>query len=277
MILSGTELLESLISEQREPNGAQLAIVLVGDNPASHIYVEAKRAACAKAKIKTKLVHLPTEINQTRLNDEISALSQNKAVTAILLQLPLPDHLTATEATARIDAKKDVDGLSPINMGKLLLGDPTGLVPCTPLGISMLLEYHGLSVSGKQALILGRSAIVGRPLAALWMQKNNRGNATVTLAHSLTPHLAELMDEADIVVAAMGRPGFVKRVKQGAIVIDVGITEQGKTPSGKRRLQGDVDFAAVAPLAGHITPVPGGVGPMTIAALLSNIAKASQW
>lgn len=276
MILSGTELLEVLIEEPRESSGEKLAVILVGDNPASRIYVEAKMAACARAKIETKLIELPVEINQGRLGEEIVALNRNKSVTGILLQLPLPSHLSSATATALIDPKKDVDGLSPTNMGKLLIGDPTALVPCTPLGISMLLERHGLSVSGKRAIILGRSAIVGRPLAALWMQKGPQGNATVTLAHTLTKDLDGLILEADIVVAAMGRASFVKRVKEGAIVIDVGINDVGKTPSGRRRIQGDVDFEAVEPLASHITPVPGGVGPMTIAALISNIERAAQ-
>jgi len=276
MILSGTQLLDALIEDCKEPCGEKLAVILIGENPASRIYVQAKMAACAKAKIETKLIELPPEINQARLSEEILALNHDPAVTGILLQLPLPGHLCATKATALIDPKKDVDGLTPTNMGKLLLGDTTGVVPCTPLGITMLLERNNLSVSGKRALILGRSAIVGRPLAALWMQKKPGGNATVTLAHTLTKDIDKLLLEADIVVAAMGRPAFVKRVKKGAIVIDVGITDMGLAPSGKRRLQGDVDFEAVSPLASFITPVPGGVGPMTIAALITNIKQAAK-
>lgn len=275
MILSGTQLLEALIEKRTNSSGEKLAVILVGDDPASRIYVKAKMSACAKAKIETELIELPAEINQARLSEEIQALNCDKSMTGILLQLPLPGHLCPVQATALIDPKKDVDGLSPTNMGKLLIGDPTGLVPCTPLGITMLLEHYGLSVSGKRALILGRSLIVGRPLAALWMHKGPKGNATVTLAHSLTRDLDALILESDIIVAAMGRPASVTKVKKGAIVIDVGITDQGKAPSGKRRLQGDVDFDAVEPLASYITPVPGGVGPMTIAALISNIERAA--
>ena len=279
MILQTTELLHAISSEiqaRLEPDSASLAIVSVGDDRASSIYVRAKCAACERVGIQTLHIKLPIEISQSRLNEEIKALSLDKSVTAILLQLPLPSHLSPFEATAHIDPKKDVDGLTPTNMGKLLLGETSGIIPCTPLGISMLLEHYDISVSGKHVLILGRSAIVGKPLAALWTQKRAGCNATVTIAHSLSANIESLCEQADILVAAIGRPKFVKKVKQGAVVIDVGINDKGIGSSGKRLLEGDVDFEALSPMAEHITPVPGGVGPMTIAALLTNIERTAR-
>lgn len=278
MILETTELLHSISSEVKSrltAGSLKLAIVSVGEHIASAIYVRAKCAACAKGGIESLHIKLPEEISQSRLNKEIESLSLDKSVTGILLQLPLPDHLSSFEAVSHIDPKKDVDGLTPTNMGKLLLGDMSGIIPCTPLGISMLLEHYDISVSGKNVVILGRSAIVGRPLAALWTQKRAGCNATVTLAHSLSSNVEELVMGADIVVAAIGRPKFVKKVKKGAVVIDVGINDKGVSSSGKRMLVGDTDFEALSSIAEHITPVPGGVGPMTIAALLTNIERAA--
>lgn len=277
MILDGNVVLEALIpklkSELRDAH-PKLAIIRVGENPASLIYVKAKRAACERVGIQTLSIELPEEINQARLHEEIESLNRDAGITGILLQLPLPKHLDPLKGVALIHPQKDIDGLSPTNMGKLLLGDPSGLVPCTALGISMLLEHYEIPVSGKHVVIVGRSNIVGKPLAALWVQKNPHANATVTLAHSMTSHLDALCESADILVVAIGHPGHIHKVKKGACLIDVGINPMGMLKNGKRKVCGDVDFESLQKQAGHITPVPGGVGPMTIGALLTNMVRA---
>lgn len=244
-----------------------LAFILIGDNPASQSYVKSKNKACASVGIVSTTITLAASIAESDLLKEIEQLNRDPAIDGILVQLPLPKHIDEKVVTAFIDPSKDVDGFHPFNVGKMLLGEEGGFLPCTPYGIQTLLEKCQIPVEGKHVVILGRSNIVGKPLGAILMQKKKHCNATVTIAHSQSEHLIELSRSADILVAAIGRPHFVKKemVKRGAAVIDVGIN---RTSTGK--LVGDVDFDGVSQVASHITPVPGGVGPMTIAMLLQN-------
>jgi methylenetetrahydrofolate dehydrogenase (NADP+)/methenyltetrahydrofolate cyclohydrolase len=244
-----------------------LAVILVGENPASQSYVRSKRKACASVGIVSTVIELPGTISETDLLKQIDGLNRDPTVDGILVQLPLPHHIDEKIVTAAIDPAKDVDGFHPYNVGKMLLGEEGGFLPCTPHGIQVLLEKSKIQVEGKHVVILGRSNIVGKPLAAILMQKKPHCNATVTVAHSQSENLLSLTRSADILVAAIGRPFFVKKemVKPGATVIDVGIN---RLPDGK--LVGDVDFHPVSEIASHITPVPGGIGPMTIAMLLKN-------
>ncbi len=274
MILLDGKKMASVIQEEIQAKVASLtsrkpglAFILVGDNPASKVYVKAKNRACAQVGIVSTLIELPTSISESDLLKQIDHLNRNPQIDGILVQLPLPSHIDEKIVTASIDPNKDVDGFHPINVGKMLLGEEGGFLPCTPYGIKTLLQRYKIPVEGKHVVIIGRSNIVGKPLAAILMQKKPHCNATVTLAHSQSEHLKEFARSADILVAALGRPHFVKKemVKPGATVIDVGIN---RMPDGK--LVGDVDFAPVSEIAGHITPVPGGIGPMTIAMLLQN-------
>ena len=249
-----------------------LAFVLVGTNPASRMYVAMKKKKCLSLGIVSKDKEFPEEVLERDLLAHIESLNRDPSVDGILVQLPLPKHISTPKIVEAVLPEKDVDGFHPMNMGKLLLGDSTGFIPCTPYGIQMLLSSLKTPIAGKHVVILGRSNIVGKPLAALLMQKKEGSNATVTIAHSKTQHLKEISRSADILVAAMGTPRFVTSdmVKKGAVVIDVGINKVG----GK--IVGDVDFETVAPLTSAITPVPGGVGPMTIAMLMSNTVTAYQ-
>ncbi len=242
-----------------------LAFVLVGQNPASRTYINAKKKSCARVGILSFDREFPETISQKELIREIGTLNQNPHIDAILIQQPLPSHLHVGEVMTSVSIHKDVDGFHPTNIGNLLLGEK-GLIPCTPRGIHHLLQASGIPIAGKHVVIVGRSNIVGKPLAALLMQKHPDCNATVTVAHSHTKNLKALCQSADILVAATGHPGLITAdmVKKGAAVIDVGINRVDG------RIVGDVDFDAVAPIAAHITPVPGGVGPMTIAMLLAN-------
>lgn len=244
-----------------------LAFILVGDNPASQSYVRSKKKACASVGIVSTVIELPAMIAESDLIKQIEQLNQNPEVDGILVQLPLPSHIDEKIVTASIDPSKDVDGFHPINVGKMLLGEEGGFLPCTPHGVQVLLQRSHIPVAGKHVVIVGRSNIVGKPLAAILMQKKPHCNATVTIAHSQSENLHALTRSADVLVAALGRPFFIKKemIKPGATVIDVGIN---RLPDGK--LVGDVDFQAVSEVAGHITPVPGGIGPMTIAMLLQN-------
>jgi methylenetetrahydrofolate dehydrogenase (NADP+)/methenyltetrahydrofolate cyclohydrolase len=244
-----------------------LAVILVGENPASQSYVRSKGKACTAVGIVSTTINLPATIAESDLLKEIEKLNRDPSVDGILVQLPLPRHIDEKIVTAFIDPSKDIDGFHPFNVGKMLLGEEGGFLPCTPYGIKVLLEKYKIPVEGKHVVILGRSNIVGKPLAAILMQKKPHCNATVTVAHSQSEHLNDLARSADILVAAIGRPHFVKKemVKKGATVIDVGIN---RIETGK--LVGDVDFEQVSEVAGHITPVPGGIGPMTIAMLLQN-------
>ena len=243
-----------------------LAFVLVGDHPASRSYIGMKKKKCEKVGILSFDRELPASISEENLKEEIRALNENPAIDGILVQLPLPDAIDPIHIVSTIDPAKDVDGFHPNNMGKLLIGNMSGFIPCTPHGIHVLLNHYQIPLQGKHVLIVGRSNIVGKPLAALLMQKAPHCNATVTVAHSLSENLKEICKSADILVAALGKPHFIQAdmVKPGATVIDVGIN---RSPS---RLTGDVDFENVSKVAAHITPVPGGIGPMTIALLLSN-------
>ena len=272
MILDGKKIsltiqeeLKTLISSHESKPG--LAFILVGNNPASEAYVRAKQKTCNHLGIKSFLIEYPINISQERLIDTINQLNQDPEVHGILTQLPLPSHINTQEIVLAIDPEKDVDGFHPINVGKMLLGDTNGFFSCTPYGIKELLKRYKVEVKGKHVVILGRSNIVGKPLAAILMQKSPNASATVTVAHSDTKDLICLAQTADILVAAMGKTHFVTKemVKEGAVVIDVGIN---RLPNGK--LAGDVDFEHVAPLCSFITPVPGGIGPMTIAMLMKN-------
>lgn len=246
-----------------------LAVILVGDDPASHVYVRNKIKACEHVGIKSFESRLPEQATQSEVEAEIKAFNDNKHVHGILLQLPVPKHLDSEALIQMIAPEKDVDGLSFINQGKLIAGDKTGLVPCTPQGSLMLIKSVEENLSGKNAVVIGRSLLFGKPMAQLLLHEN----CTVTTAHSRTKNLEEVCRQADILVAAVGREKMVKSewVKDGAIVIDVGINRQ---ENGK--LCGDVDFDDVCEKVGAITPVPGGVGPMTIACLLANTVSAKE-
>jgi len=246
-----------------------LAFILVGENPASRSYIRMKKKKCAQVGILSFDREFPVTISEKKLLQEIDQLNRNTEIDGILIQLPLPEHLNTVSILSAIDPAKDIDGFHPINVGKMLLGEQSGFLPCTPLGIQILLSYSGAPITGKHVVILGRSNIVGKPLAAILMQKAAHSNATVTVAHSLTENLTEICRSADVLIAAIGKPRFVKAsmIKKGAVVIDVGINRESG-PNGK--IVGDVDFEEVAPIASAITPVPKGVGPMTIAMLLSN-------
>jgi methylenetetrahydrofolate dehydrogenase (NADP+)/methenyltetrahydrofolate cyclohydrolase len=238
--------------------------------------VASKVKACEEVGFKSTLIRAEENISQLRLLDTIYQLNNDPDVDGILVQLPLPSHINAEEVINSIDPAKDVDGFHPNNVGRMVLGHDT-FVPATPHGIMLLLQHYKIETAGKHAVVIGRSNIVGRPMSILLSAASNPGNCTVTICHSHTKNLNELCLEADIIVAALGKPHFIKpdMVKEGAVVIDVGITriEDGSKKSGYR-LAGDVDFAGVSPKCSFITPVPGGVGPMTIAALLKNTFRA---
>lgn len=260
--------IRQFVQQGQRPPG--LAVIMVGDNPASAAYVRNKERSCGQAGIASFGKHLPTETSQVDLLNLIQHLNQDKQVDGILVQLPLPDHLDAITLLHAIDPDKDVDGLHPLNMGRLVRGED-GLRSCTPYGVMRMLSEYGVNPSGKQAVVIGRSILVGKPMALMLLE----ANATVVMAHSRTQDLAALTRQADILVAAVGRPGMITAdiVKPGSVVIDVGINRV-ELPGGKAKLVGDVDYASVEPVAGAITPVPGGVGPMTVAMLLENTVKS---
>src|SRR5664279_817795 len=253
-----------------------LAAVLVGNNGASETYVTAKVKACAEIGFKSTMIRLEDNISESKLLAVIENLNEDMDVDGILVQLPLPKQISDEKVILAIDPSKDVDGFHPVNVGHLVLGKPS-FISATPHGIMLLLEHYKIKTAGKQAAVIGRSNIVGRPMSILLSANTNPGNCTVTLCHSHTHHLKEICLNSDIIVAALGKPEFVRAdmVKEGAVVIDVGIT---RVPDATKKtgfaLKGDVDFAAVSPLCSFITPVPGGVGPMTIAALLKNTFTA---
>lgn len=244
-----------------------LAVVLVGENPASQVYVRNKENACSKAGIRSTVIRMSDTCNQNELEDVVRNLNQDDSVHGILVQLPLPSHLDESRVLALIDPDKDVDGFHAMNSGRLMNGE-NGFVPCTPLGVMKLLEAYKIPVDGRHAVIIGRSNIVGKPMAMLFLSKN----ATVTICHSKTQNLAALTSQADILVAAVGKANFVTAdmVKPGAVVVDVGINRV----DGK--LVGDVDAQSVSEIASYLTPVPGGVGQMTIAMLLANTLQAAR-
>lgn len=244
-----------------------LAVLMVGDNPASAAYVRNKEQACERVGIASYGQHFPTQTSQSELDQAIQQLNQDDRVDGILVQLPLPDHLDSVALLNQIDPDKDADGLHPTNLGRLLRGEP-GLQSCTPAGSMRLMQEYGIPFKGKQAVVVGRSILVGKPLALMLLAED----ATVTIAHSRSQDLAAITRSADILVAAVGRPNLItaEMVKPGAVVIDVGINRVVNPETGKGRLVGDVDFASVQPVAEWITPVPGGIGPMTVTMLLHN-------
>ena len=254
-----------------------LAVVIVGKDPASHVYVGSKVKTCADLGIYSERIELPEETSQKEVLEVVAGLNADPSIHGILVQSPPPPHINEEEIIRLIDPNKDVDGFHPVNVGKLVMEDDSGFVPCTPQGCIHLLERAGIETSGANAVVIGRSMIVGKPMALLLM---GRGiNATVTVAHSRTKELAQVCREADILIPAIGSPEFVTAdfVKEGAVVIDVGINRL-EDSSRKRgyRLVGDVAYEEVAPKCRAITPVPGGVGPMTIAMLMSNTIKAAR-
>ncbi|HZO56745.1 MAG TPA: bifunctional 5,10-methylenetetrahydrofolate dehydrogenase/5,10-methenyltetrahydrofolate cyclohydrolase [Bryobacteraceae bacterium] len=249
-----------------------LVFVRVGEDPASKVYVDMKQRDSRKLGIISETHVLPEKTSEKELLQLVASLNANPTFHGILVQAPLPSHIRSSVIFAAVSPAKDVDGFHPVNFGKLLLGDPTGFVPCTPAGIQQLLVHSGVPTEGAEVVVLGRGDIVGKPMAAILCQKAKHANATVTICHSRTRDIADHCRRADILIAAMGVAEFVKAdmVKPGAVVIDVGVNRVGE------RLVGDVDFARVQSIAGKITPNPGGVGPMTRAMLMSNTVRAAE-
>ena len=258
-----------------------LAAVLVGDNPASQTYVRMKGKACDNAGLYHETIQLPKETGEAEVLELVRRLNGDARIHGILVQLPLPPHINSQRILRSVDPRKDVDGFHPENIGKVAVGDPTGFRPATPYGVQQLLLRSGFETQGRHAVVVGRSVIVGRPMASLLLQDGPGGNATVTVCHSRTRDIASITRQADILIVAIGRPEFVvgDMVKAGAVVIDVGVNRV-EDPTLKKgyRLVGDVKFEEVRRVAGAITPVPGGVGPMTITMLLYNTVQAArQW
>ncbi|MCE9544758.1 MAG: bifunctional methylenetetrahydrofolate dehydrogenase/methenyltetrahydrofolate cyclohydrolase FolD [Planctomycetia bacterium] len=262
------EVVEFIANNTTEPT---LVAVLVGEDPASEVYVRSKRKACELVGMESRLQRLPADVTQDELLRIIGRLNKDDEVHGILIQLPLPPQIDATRVLHAVSPHKDVDGFHPENVGRLVQGRPR-FVPCTPRGIQELLRREGIETAGRHVVVVGRSDIVGKPLANMLIQRGPGGDATVTLCHSRTPNLAQFTKQADILVAAIGRPKFITAdmVKPGAVVIDVGIN---RTDAG---LVGDVDFDSVREVAGAITPVPGGIGPLTITMLLANTLLAAR-
>ena len=256
-----------------------LAVVLVGDDPASAVYVSAKGKATEEAGMYSLTVRLDADTSQEELLARVDALNSDPRIHGILVQMPLPKQIDPDTVIRRIDPAKDVDGFHPVNVGKMLIGERDGFIPCTPAGIQVLLKESGVTTPGKNCVVIGRSNIVGKPMAALMIQDNDNANCTVTVCHRHTADLKAQTRTADILIVAAGRPRIVTgdMVKPGAVVIDVG-TNRVVDPkvTGGTKLQGDVDFESVREVASKITPVPGGVGPMTIAMLMSNTLRAAE-
>ena len=265
---------QQLIEAGKRP--PHLAVIIVGNNGASETYVASKEKNCAEIGFGSTLIRLDASISEETLLYNIQELNNNQTIDGILVQLPLPKHIHEQKVIEAIHPSKDVDGFHPASAGKLVQGLPT-FIPATPYGIMLMLEHYNIETKGKHAVVIGRSNIVGRPMSILLSSNHPQGNCTVTICHSHTKNLNEICLQADIIVAALGKPGFVKAnmVKPGAVIIDVGITRVDD-PSAKKgfRIKGDVDFEEVAPIASAITPVPGGVGLMTIAGLLKNTLQA---
>jgi methylenetetrahydrofolate dehydrogenase (NADP+)/methenyltetrahydrofolate cyclohydrolase len=286
-IIRGRELFDKLKVEYKKDIAALqqehnivpgLAVVLVGDNPASLSYVRLKEKACAEIGIHSRDLRFDKEFTEDALLKLIDELNHDASIHGILVQLPLPDHIDEAKVLYAIDPLKDVDGFHPVNAGRLLLGEPA-FYPATPLGIQQLILHNNIPIEGKHVVIVGRSNIVGKPLAMLLVQKQTGANATVTICHTRTKDLAAITRTADILIAAVGRPHTVTAdmVKEGTVVIDVGVNRvEDATKKSGYRLVGDVDFQEVEAKASVITPVPGGVGPMTIAMLLYNVIKAAK-
>lgn len=284
-LLDGKKVSTAILSEikkevqQRKHEGKKtphLAAILVGDNAASETYVAAKVKTCEEIGFESTLIRLDENIKEDLLLSNIKSLNENADVDGILVQLPLPKHIDENKVITTINPAKDVDGFHPISLGKMVIGQPT-FISATPNGIMLMLEHYNIDTSGKHCVVIGRSNIVGTPMSILLSRNTKPGNCTVTLCHSKTKNLKEICLQADIIVAAIGRPGYVTAdmVKAGAIVIDVGINRiEDTTRKSGKRLVGDVDFDNVAPKCSYITPVPGGVGKMTICALMKNTLLA---
>lgn len=270
--------IERLTAQGVQPG---LAVVLVGDDPASQVYVRMKGKACAEIGIHSETVRMPASTTEDELLATVDRLNADPKIHGMIVQMPVPDQINPDRVLLRIDPRKDADGFHPMNVGKVSVGDPTGFPPATPFGVQQMLLRSGVDTNGAHAVIVGRSNIVGRPMASLLWQRGPGGDATVTVCHSRTRNLPDMTRLADILIVAIGRAEFVKAdmVRPGAVVIDVG-TNRVEDPSRKSgyRLLGDVEFEATKEVASAITPVPGGVGPMTITTLLQNTVKAaSQW
>ena len=284
-ILDGKKVAQSIIDElkievaQRVNEGKKsphLAAILVGQSGASETYVAAKVKACGEAGFKSTLIRMEDQITEYKLLEKIDELNKDPDIDGILVQLPLPKSISEEAIINSIDPDKDVDGFHPVNAGRMMQG-LEGFVPATPYGIMLMLEHYKIETSGKNAVVIGRSNIVGRPISILLSNNKNPGNCTVTICHSRTRNLADICRQADIIVAALGKPELVTAdmVKEGCIIIDVGITRvPDSTKKSGFKLKGDVHFETVAPKCSYITPVPGGVGPMTIAALLKNTYRS---
>ncbi|MDP6043201.1 MAG: tetrahydrofolate dehydrogenase/cyclohydrolase catalytic domain-containing protein [Dehalococcoidales bacterium] len=285
-IISGTEIAKQIreelareITKLKEKHNLVpgLATVLVGEDPASQVYVGQKEKTSLALGIYSERHDIPVETTQPHLMALVDKLNNNPKIHGILVQLPLPKHLNETEILYAINPKKDVDGFHPVNVGKLMIGEPDYL-PCTPHGIQQLLVRSGIEISGAEVVVLGRSNIVGKPIANILLQKKEGANATVTICHTGTRDISFHTRRADILIVAAGRPKAVTSdmVKEGVVVIDVGVNRIGKTPEGKAILTGDVDFETVKEKASAITPVPGGVGPMTITMLMTNTVRSAK-
>jgi len=283
-LIDGNQISREILNELKAEVAAlgqqpTVVFVRVGEDPASVFYVNKKQKVAAELGIESRLQVFPESITREALLGSIDSLNADPAVHGILVQSPLPGHISEEEVFNRLDPDKDVDGFNAVNVGRLCQEDERAFVSCTPAGIIELLARSGVETSGKHAVVVGRSLIVGKPTALLLMQKAQTGNATVTVAHSRTTNLAAICQQADILIAAIGRPGIITAdmVKAGAVVIDVGINRVDD-PTRKKgyRIVGDVDFEAVASKCSRITPVPGGVGPMTVAMLMRNTVRACQ-
>ena len=263
---------------ERGEKRPHLVAILVGDDGASQTYVGHKEKACAQVGFKSTLLKYPADITEEFLLERIAEINADSDIDGLIVQLPIPKHINENKVIAAIDPSKDVDGFNPVNVGNMMLGLPTFL-PATPYGIMVLLEHYKIETSGKNCVVLGRSNIVGRPMANLLSQKSNPGDCTVTMCHSRTKDIKSFLLNADIIIAAIGIPEFLKAdmVKDGAVVVDVGITRVADaTKKSGFKLVGDVAYDEVAPKCSYITPVPGGVGPMTIVSLMKNTILASQ-
>ncbi len=285
-VISGTEIAKQIRQELKQEVTLLkykqdlvpgLATILIGDDPASQVYINAKVKICQELGIFSVKHILPADINEPTLLALIKRLNKDHKVHGILVQLPLPQHINESNVIMAIDPKKDVDSFHPVNVGRLMIGEPDYL-PCTPQGIQQLLLRSGIEIEGAEVVIVGRSNIVGKPIANMLLQKKPGANATVTVCHTATSDIATHTRRADILIVAAGKPKAITAdmVKEGVVVIDVGVNQIGTTPEGQRILVGDVDFEAVKEKAKAITPVPGGVGPMTIAMLMTNTVKAAK-
>jgi methylenetetrahydrofolate dehydrogenase (NADP+) / methenyltetrahydrofolate cyclohydrolase len=285
-IISGTEIAKQITEEvkaevadlkARHGITPGLATVLVGDDPASQVYVGAKAKACAALGIYSERHDLPANTSEAALLELVEKLNRDPKIHGILVQSPPPPHINESKVIFAINPDKDVDGFHPVSVGRMVIGEP-GFLPCTPHGIQVLLERSGVKTEGADVVVVGRSNIVGKPVANIMLQKAKGANSTVTICHSATKDMAAHTRRADIIIAAIGKPKFITAdmVKEGVVVIDVGVNEIGKTAEGKRILVGDVDFEGVKEKASAITPVPGGVGPMTIVMLMSNTVRAAR-